>query len=60
MRLSRLDWREYPVLVHRRSITPPRVEKLPPLTEDELRTTTLRTTTSADEDDEPMNPWDFE
>jgi type IV secretory pathway TraG/TraD family ATPase VirD4 len=60
MRLSRLDWREHPVLVQRRGIKPPRVEKLPPLTEDELRTSTLLTTTPADEDDELTNPGDFE
>jgi hypothetical protein len=60
MRLSRLDWREHPLLATRRSTQPPKVEKLPPLTEDELRTTKLRTTTPVDEDDELTNPGDFE
>jgi type IV secretory pathway TraG/TraD family ATPase VirD4 len=59
MRLSRLDWREHPVLIQRRSIKPPSVEQLPPLTEDELRTTQLRTI-PADKDDELTNPGDFE
>ena len=55
------DWREHPVLVQRRSIPPPRVEKLPPLTEDELRTSKLLTTNNpADEDEELTNPGDFE
>ena len=60
MRLSRLDWREHPILVQRRSIKPPRVEQLPALTEEELRTSTLRSATPADEDDELTNPGDFE
>jgi hypothetical protein len=61
MRLARLDWREHPILATRRSIPPPRVEQLPPLTEDELRTSTLLTERRpADEDDELTNPGDFE
>jgi type IV secretory pathway TraG/TraD family ATPase VirD4 len=61
MRLARLDWREHPVLIQRRNIPLPRVEKLPPLTEDELRTGKLLTTNNpADEDDELTNPGDFE
>ena len=61
MRLSRLDWREHPLLATRRSTQPPIVEKLPPLTEEEMRTTTLlRTNNPADEDDELTNPGDFE
>jgi hypothetical protein len=57
MRLMRLDWRENPILRERRSIKPPPVEKLPPVTEGEMRTTKLLTTNApVDYDEELINP----
>jgi type IV secretion system protein VirD4 len=37
LKLKRMDWQEHPHLVKRRSIPPPPVQKLPPLTDLELR-----------------------
>jgi type IV secretory pathway TraG/TraD family ATPase VirD4 len=58
MRLRRLDWRGHPALTKRRSIPPPPVKKLPPLTEDEMRTTPTLTTNTPADDDELINPDD--
>jgi type IV secretion system protein VirD4 len=56
MWLKRLDWREYPLLEKRRVMPPPPVTPLPPLTP-LLFPSPL---TPTDEDDELMNPGDFE
>jgi type IV secretion system protein VirD4 len=57
LKLTRMDWRDYPLLTKRRTITPPSVEKLPPLTDEEMRTTTLMTHNSPTDDDEGLiNP----
>jgi type IV secretory pathway TraG/TraD family ATPase VirD4 len=57
LKLRRMDWRDYPLLTKRRTITPPPVAKLPPVTEDERRTTTPLTTKSPVEyDEELINP----
>jgi type IV secretion system protein VirD4 len=56
MWLKRMDWREYPLLETRRSIPPPPVKPLPPLTPIALRSPV----TPGDDDDDLMNPSDFE
>jgi type IV secretory pathway TraG/TraD family ATPase VirD4 len=57
LKLTRLDWQEYPLLVKRRTIPPPPVAKLSPVTEEELRTTSARTPKPPVDDDEVLiNP----
>jgi type IV secretion system protein VirD4 len=62
LKLKRMDWRDYPLLTSRRTISSPPVAKLPPVTEEEMRTTKLLSAnTPADAaDDDPINPGDFE
>ena len=56
MWLKRMDWREYPLLEKRCAMAPPPVTPLPPLTPI-LSPSPL---TPTDDDDELMNPGDFE
>jgi type IV secretion system protein VirD4 len=61
LKLKRMDPLEHPLLVKRRSILPPPVKELPPVTEDKLRTTQFAgNQQSLDEDDELINPDDLE
>jgi hypothetical protein len=57
LKLNRLDWQEHPLLVKRRTITPPPVATLPPVTEEELRTNGARIPTPPVDDDAALiNP----
>ncbi len=61
LKLKRMNWQEHPLLVKRRSIPAPPVAKLPTVTEDMLRATTpLTTASTGDEDEDLLNPGDFE
>jgi type IV secretory pathway TraG/TraD family ATPase VirD4 len=59
MQLTQLEYFRHPPLFKRAAIPAPPVEKLPPLTEDELRTTPLLTPQQPVDDDELINPDDL-
>jgi type IV secretion system protein VirD4 len=61
IRLRRIDWRDHPSLVKRRSLTPPKIDNLPPVTDEQMRQLHLRAPDlsyhSQDEPDEELiNP----